>query len=98
MFERTDAGAGGQVGFFFEGSRVEARAGDTVAAAILAHGERSVRTTPASGAPRGPFCFMGTCFECLVEIDGVPNRQACMVVVAEGMDVRRQEGAREATP
>jgi len=42
---------------------------------------------------RGPFCLMGSCFDCLVEIDGIPNRQACMVEVTEGMTVRRQAGA-----
>jgi predicted molibdopterin-dependent oxidoreductase YjgC len=41
---------------------------------------------------------MGACFDCLVEIDGVPNRQACMVVVEEAMQVRRAAGAREAGP
>lgn len=37
--------------------------------------------------------MMGVCFECLVEIDGIPNRQACMIPVREGMVVRRQKGA-----
>ena len=38
--------------------------------------------------------MMGVCFDCLMEIDGVPNQQACMVPVAEGMAIRRQDGAR----
>jgi predicted molibdopterin-dependent oxidoreductase YjgC len=78
----------------FEGQPVTARAGDSVAAAMLAAGHLAGRTTPVSGAPRGPFCMMGACFECLVEIDGEPNLQACMTPVAEGMQVRRMEGAR----
>jgi predicted molibdopterin-dependent oxidoreductase YjgC len=41
--------------------------------------------------------MMGVCFDCLMEIDGVPNRQACQVLVREGMQVRRQEGARGMT-
>ena len=77
----------------FEGRVVVAHAGDSVAAALLADGERYFRTTPVSGTPRGPFCMMGICFECLVEIDGVANRQACMVEVREGMRVKRQSGA-----
>jgi predicted molibdopterin-dependent oxidoreductase YjgC len=48
-----------------------------------------------SGEPRAPYCMMGVCFECLVEVDGVPNVQACMTSVREGMTVRRQHGARQ---
>jgi predicted molibdopterin-dependent oxidoreductase YjgC len=70
-------------------------AGITVAAATLLCGEDSMRATPISGAPRGPYCLMGGCFECLVEIDGVPNRQGCLVVVREGMRVAKAQGARE---
>ena len=78
----------------FEGESITARAGDSVAAALLAAGHSTLRTTPVSGAPRGPFCMMGACFECLVEIDGAPNRQACMTPVVGGMRVRRMQGAR----
>ena len=68
--------------------------GVSVAAAILAAGIATTRHTPVSGAPRGPFCMMGVCFDCLMEIDGEPNRQACMVEVREGMRVRPMAGAR----
>jgi hypothetical protein len=40
--------------------------------------------------------MMGACFECLVQIDGVPSRQSCMVTVRDGMRIRSQEGARSA--
>jgi D-hydroxyproline dehydrogenase subunit gamma len=66
----------------------------SVAAAVLANWTGPSRTTPVSGAPRGPYCMMGVCFDCLMEIDGVPNQQACMIPVAEGMSIRRQDGAR----
>lgn len=79
--------------FSMDGHLLEARQGDTVAAALMLAGVTSLRDTPVSGSPRGPFCLMGSCFDCLVEIDGIPNRQACMVEVAEGMKVRRQAGA-----
>ena len=69
-------------------------AGISVAAAILMSGDGCARTTPVSGAPRAPYCLMGACFDCLVEIDGVPNRQACMVVVRSAMRVKRTSGAR----
>ena len=65
----------------------------TAAAAVLLHGGTS-RTTPVSGSARAPYCMMGACFDCLMEIDGVPNRQACLVPVAEGMRINRQHGAR----
>ncbi|MCW8143084.1 (2Fe-2S)-binding protein [Agrobacterium tumefaciens] len=79
--------------FEFDGRRIGAAAGDTVASALLAAGEITFRSTPVSGAPRGPFCMMGVCFECLVEIDDIANRQACMTHVKDGMVVRRQRGA-----
>ncbi|HUH95173.1 MAG TPA: (2Fe-2S)-binding protein [Casimicrobiaceae bacterium] len=69
-----------------------ARAGDSVAAAMLAAGLLACRTTPVSGAERGPFCMMGVCFDCLVTIDGNPNRQACLVAVRAGMRIERQSG------
>ena len=81
--------------FDFEGEPFEAREGDSVAAALLANRILTFRTTPVSGAPRGPWCLIGNCHECLVEIDGEPNRQACMVEARAGMRVRRQRGARE---
>lgn len=79
--------------FSFEGRQIEARPSDSVASALLAADEVTFRSTPVSGAPRGPFCLMGVCFECLVEIDGVPNRQACMVPVAAGLTIRRNTGS-----
>jgi predicted molibdopterin-dependent oxidoreductase YjgC len=84
---------GGIVTISFDGAPVTARAGDSVAAALLAAGHLVFRDTAVSGAPRGPFCMMGACFDCLVEIDGEPARQACMVVVQDGMRVARQHGA-----
>jgi predicted molibdopterin-dependent oxidoreductase YjgC len=80
--------------FSFEGRRLPARAGDSVAAALLANGCGPFRATPVSASPRAPWCMMGICFDCLVEIDGVANRQACLVPVTEAMRIRRQHGAR----
>lgn len=96
MFRRLDAAAGGDLRFSFEGREVVARPGDSVAAALLAAGEIDLRATPVSGALRAPYCMMGVCFDCLMEINGVGNRQACLTQVADGMQVRRQRGARSA--
>jgi predicted molibdopterin-dependent oxidoreductase YjgC len=77
-----------------DGASHAAREGDSVAATLLAAGLASCRTTPVSNAPRGPYCMMGVCFDCLVVIDGRPNRQGCMVPVRDGMAIERQLGAR----
>lgn len=97
MFKRIslpDMPATREVALSFENRPVMAREGDTVAAALLAAGIRACRTTPVSESPRAPYCMMGVCFDCLVEIDGVPNVQACQVLVHKGMQVRSQQGAR----
>jgi D-hydroxyproline dehydrogenase subunit gamma len=82
---------GSQLTFTLDGGSVTAYEGETVAAVLLAEGFIATRTTPA-GEPRGVFCGMGVCFDCLVIIDGVPNTRACMTQVQEGMEVRRQHG------
>lgn len=73
-------------------------AGINVAAALLSSGITEFRTSVVSGAPRAPYCMMGVCFECLVEIDGAPAKQACMVTVKEGLHIRRQKGAVDIQP
>lgn len=78
----------------FEGREIAAAPGDTVAAALLANGVSIFRETAISGSPRGPFCMIGACFECLVTIDGRQNRQACLIPVQEGMEIMTQRGAR----
>ena len=65
-----------------------------LALAMLKAGFARFRDTPISGSARAPLCLMGVCFDCLVEVDGLPNVQACMVTVQDGMQVRLQHGAR----
>lgn len=98
MFERLPDASGGTITISVDGIAVTARAGDTVAAALLAAGFLSSRTSPASGAPRGPYCMMGVCFDCLATIDGVGSRQSCLVLVHEGMRIETQRGGRAVTP
>lgn len=93
MFRRLSDTNESSVSFTFNGVPTIARRGDSVAAALLAAGHCGTRHTPVSGAARGPYCMMGVCFECLVKIDGRPNRQACMTTVMEGMRVETQDGA-----
>jgi predicted molibdopterin-dependent oxidoreductase YjgC len=89
MFRRLPEAAGK-----IDGKGTQALDGDTVAAALLAAGIDHCRTTPVSGAKRAPYCMMGVCFECLVTIDGIGNRQACLIPAREGMRVETQTGAR----
>lgn len=95
MFARLSDPGAASVRIFVEGREVRARAGDSVAAALLASGLDIRRETAVSGAKRAPYCMMGVCFDCLVEIDGVGNRQGCLATVAEGMTIRLQRGARK---
>jgi len=96
MFKRLPAPSAAVVTVTLDGDAIRVPDDLTVAAVVLLRGSLS-RTTPVSGSPRVPYCMMGVCFDCLMEIDGVPNRQACLVTVAEGMRIRRQQGARKAS-
>ena len=95
MFKRSEQGNRPAVQLFVDGAAISAREGDSVAAALLASGRDVRRATAVSGAPRLPYCMMGVCFDCLVTIDGVGNRQGCLVPVTEGMQIEIQKGKRE---
>jgi predicted molibdopterin-dependent oxidoreductase YjgC len=77
----------------FEGKKLDVPAGVSVATALLLSGVRYFRSTPVSSAPRAPYCMMGVCFECLVDIDGRPSRQSCLTQVKDGMVIKCQQGA-----
>lgn len=74
----------------FDGKDYQLPDGENLAAALLAAGVRDIRQTPVSGAPRAPFCMMGACFDCLVDIEGA-TRQACMTEVREGLVVEKMK-------
>lgn len=77
----------------FEGERIAAQAGESLAATLIAHGITAFRTT-RQGAERSIFCGMGVCQDCLVEVDGKPNQRACMTVVDRPLTVKREAHAR----
>jgi predicted molibdopterin-dependent oxidoreductase YjgC len=79
-----------------DGQPVGAAAGDSVATVLLLAGVEPYRLTAVGGRPRAPYCMIGNCFDCLVEVDGLPNRQGCLVPVRDGMRIRRQQGKPEA--
>ncbi|MER9338713.1 (2Fe-2S)-binding protein [Mesorhizobium sp. M0293] len=86
------------INLVFEGHAISAQEGETVVTALLAANPGYTGTSPVSGRRRGPYCLMGVCFECLVEIDGLPNQRACMVLVRGNMTIRRQNGLRPLKP
>lgn len=99
MFKRLESGVGQvaeqEVHIDFDGETILCRQGDSVAAALLACGLDACRDTVVGGVSRGPYCLMGVCYDCLVMVDGQPNRQACMTPVRDGMRVQPQRRARE---
>jgi predicted molibdopterin-dependent oxidoreductase YjgC len=82
---------GPEVNITVDGRPTSAYLGESVAAALMADGDLSTRTT-SGGERRGLFCGMGVCFDCLVIVDGVPGTRACVTWVREGMDIARQDG------
>lgn len=80
----------------FEGEAIQVEEGTTVAAAVLDRAGGETRTTARKHDGRGPYCHMGVCYECLMEIDGVPNQQSCLIPVREGMSVK--QGSPERLP
>ncbi|MDH3634613.1 MAG: (2Fe-2S)-binding protein [Gammaproteobacteria bacterium] len=78
-----------------ENREFQVPAGISVAAAVLLCGFKKVRNTPVSTSPRLPYCMMGICFDCLMQIDGVANQQACQIEVRENMTIEYQLGAAE---
>jgi hypothetical protein len=78
------------VTFVFNGEDIVARSNQMLAAAILENGERILRRSRIYEEPRGLFCGIGICFDCLVTVDDVPNQRACLVRVSQGLIVRSQ--------
>lgn len=83
---------GPEIEILVDQQRVRAFEGETVAAALLATGKRILRTTSRRGEPRGLYCGMGVCFECVMTIDGRPNVRTCQTPVRAGMEVETQIG------
>jgi hypothetical protein len=78
--------------FDFDGRVIPYVEGMTVGAALLAAGVRSWRTTRVAGRPRGIFCGIGVCYDCLITVDGQPNQRACLLPATPGLDVTTQDG------
>ena len=82
-----EMGAGRRVAFTLDGGELTGVEGEPVAAALLAAGVTVHRHTAKRGEPRGIFCAIGRCTDCIMTIDGVPNVRTCMTPLREGMRV-----------
>ncbi|MEU3227302.1 (2Fe-2S)-binding protein [Streptomyces sp. NPDC006976] len=100
---RTPAGlAGAEPGpgfeITFDGRPVRALPGQSIAAALWAASVLSWRTTRVNGRPRGAFCGIGSCFDCLATVNGEPGLRACLLPARPGDAVTTQEGTGHAAP
>lgn len=94
MFRKLHDPGASAVTIHIDGSPVAAEAGESLAAVLLRQPEGWSRTTPVTQSPRSPYCMMGVCFECLVEVEGLGSVQGCLTPVRDGMNVTRQQGLR----
>jgi aerobic-type carbon monoxide dehydrogenase small subunit (CoxS/CutS family) len=79
--------------FTFDGEKIVAITGQSVAAALLTANQRTLRKTRFNNNERGVFCGIGVCFDCLVVIDGITNQRACLIEAKPGMKVQTQVGS-----
>jgi predicted molibdopterin-dependent oxidoreductase YjgC len=88
----SDYKKGKTVRFFFNGEEVEGCEGEPIAAALKALGVKIHRYTVKRHEPRGIFCAIGRCTDCVMVVDGVPNVRTCTTPLVGGMSVETQNG------
>jgi sarcosine oxidase subunit alpha len=88
----TEVQRGRTVKVNVDGKIIEAHEGETIAAALLSAGIRVFQLNRKDKGPRGLYCGMGVCYDCLVTVDGVHAIRACMTYVADGMRVETCQG------
>lgn len=76
-----------KITFTFNGQDVSCESGQSIAAALIANGNRELRSTRFGDKPRSIFCGIGVCFDCVVVIDGVANQRSCVIAAKQGMKV-----------
>lgn len=84
---------GAEVTFTYDGHEMTGYAGEPIAMALRAAGVMVHRYTAKKAQPRGIFCAIGRCTDCVMVVNGVPNVRTCMTPLEAGMDVRTQYGA-----
>jgi predicted molibdopterin-dependent oxidoreductase YjgC len=75
-----------------DGNKMEAIEGEPIAAALMANGIRIFRRTRKRFEPRGVFCAIGLCTDCIMTVDGVSNVRTCVTMAKDGMDIRTGRG------
>ncbi|MGL4791346.1 MAG: (2Fe-2S)-binding protein [Anaerotignaceae bacterium] len=80
------------VTIYYNGQPIEALEGEPIAAALINAGIKSFRKTAKKHEPRGIFCAIGRCTDCMMTVDGIPNTRTCVNTVKEGMQVQSQDG------
>lgn len=80
------------VPFFFDGKTLEGCEGEPIAAALRAAGVMTHRHTSRFHQPRGIFCAIGRCTDCVMVVDGKPNVRTCITPLRAGMKVQTQYG------
>jgi len=88
---------GEKVQFTFDGGTIEGFEGEPIAMALRAQEVLIHRITSKREEPRGVFCAIGRCTDCVMIVDGVPNVRTCVTPLRQGMDVRTQKGKGQVT-
>ena len=83
---------GEKIRFYLDGKEMYSYEGDTIAAALMAAGVTTHRHTRKKGTPRGIFCAIGRCTDCVMVVDGQINVRTCITPLKEGMQVQTQYG------
>jgi predicted molibdopterin-dependent oxidoreductase YjgC len=77
---------------YYDGKPIPAKSGEPIAAALLAAGVRVFRETAKKRSPRGIFCGIGRCTDCVMIVNGEPNVRTCVTPASQGMKVQKQKG------
>lgn len=92
---REIADKGAPVTFTFDGKPLTGFEGEPIAAALKAAGVMVHRYTTKRHEPRGVFCAIGRCTDCVMIVNGKPNVRTCVTPLEQGMEVKTQYGVRE---
>ncbi|OIN96307.1 dehydrogenase [Candidatus Desantisbacteria bacterium CG1_02_38_46] len=87
-----EAKFGKKITIFVDGKKFSAYEGEMIASALYAKGIRKLRATSKFKEPRGIFCAIGRCTDCVMTVNGVPNIRTCITPVQSGMRVKTQKG------
>jgi len=90
MFKSINSNQGELITIYFEGKTLNVPKDYNVATALLWAGVCDFRETTLNNMKRGPYCMMGVCFDCLININGMDNQQSCTIQVSDGMKIKRQ--------